>query len=349
MSTELHIAANHHDSSHTPTSDRGRAPDRRVSSRKKQFRWGLADHSAPSGLHAFPFIIPGELSLEQQETLLLRCRIEDLHRRLTQQQIEVHSSDRNPSPEPVYDDRGKRTNTREQRARDRVQEELNKLVDLAFLMEPKFRPPSTYDPKAVRKSKRIPIPVDRFPNYNFLGLILGPRGNTQKMLEKQTGCKISIRGKVRQMNRIEIYSSQGSQIGNKKRLPDEDEPLYVLITGSTNAQVNSAAKIINEILIPVEDEKNDRKKTQLKELATILGLVVHRPTYKSSEHSHLKANVSCAICGDASHPAMDCPLRGDMKLRSGHLEQEYESFLSAIGEKRSMVDVYKEFQNALST
>lgn len=31
--------------------------------------------------------------------------------------------------------------------------------------------------------------------YNFIGLIIGPRGNTQKRMEKETRCKIAIRGK----------------------------------------------------------------------------------------------------------------------------------------------------------
>ena len=31
--------------------------------------------------------------------------------------------------------------------------------------------------------------------YNFIGLIIGPRGSTQKRLEKETNTKIAIRGK----------------------------------------------------------------------------------------------------------------------------------------------------------
>ena len=41
--------------------------------------------------------------------------------------------------------------------------------------------------------KKLFIP--EIENYNFIGLILGPRGSTQRELEKKSGCKISIRGK----------------------------------------------------------------------------------------------------------------------------------------------------------
>lgn len=33
------------------------------------------------------------------------------------------------------------------------------------------------------------------PGYNFFGLIIGPRGNTQKRLQKETNTRIAIRGR----------------------------------------------------------------------------------------------------------------------------------------------------------
>lgn len=51
-------------------------------------------------------------------------------------------------------------------------------------------------PQRGKLIKKLYIPIRDFPNYNFIGLIIGPRGNTQKRLERETHCKISIRGKV---------------------------------------------------------------------------------------------------------------------------------------------------------
>lgn len=34
-----------------------------------------------------------------------------------------------------------------------------------------------------------------YPDYNFIGLIIGPRGMTQKQMERDTGAKIAIRGR----------------------------------------------------------------------------------------------------------------------------------------------------------
>jgi polyribonucleotide nucleotidyltransferase len=47
------------------------------------------------------------------------------------------------------------------------------------------------DPNKIRR--KIPIPPD--PTFNYIGLIIGPKGVSQKKLEEETGCKILIRGK----------------------------------------------------------------------------------------------------------------------------------------------------------
>ena len=56
-------------------------------------------------------------------------------------------------------------------------------------------------------AKKIYIPVQKFPNINFIGRILGPRGMTIKQLELDTGCKIMIRGQgsLRNMKKVSEY------------------------------------------------------------------------------------------------------------------------------------------------
>ena len=56
-----------------------------------------------------------------------------------------------------------------------------------------MRPPGFISKR--KRSRKIRIPVEEYPTYNFIGLIIGPRGKTQKDMEGKTGCKIAIRGK----------------------------------------------------------------------------------------------------------------------------------------------------------
>ncbi|KVI11463.1 hypothetical protein Ccrd_010120 [Cynara cardunculus var. scolymus] len=52
--------------------------------------------------------------------------------------------------------------------------------------------PSSFNTKRVL---RLDIPVDSFPNFNFVGRLLGPRGNSLKRVEASTGCRVFIRGR----------------------------------------------------------------------------------------------------------------------------------------------------------
>lgn len=47
----------------------------------------------------------------------------------------------------------------------------------------------------MKVSDKVMIPQEEHPDINFVGLLIGPRGNTLKAMEKDTGAKIIIRGK----------------------------------------------------------------------------------------------------------------------------------------------------------
>lgn len=86
------------------------------------------------------------------------------------------------------------------------------------------------------------------------------------------------------------------------------------------SKVEMAGKMIEELLTPMDDEKNEHKQKQLRELAlingtlredeycTICGEKGHRPfECPQRTKTFQAANVRCAICGDQSHPTRDCP------------------------------------------
>ena len=45
-----------------------------------------------------------------------------------------------------------------------------------------------------RISKKIYVPIKEHPEINYLGLLIGPKGTTQRQLSESTGAKIVIRG-----------------------------------------------------------------------------------------------------------------------------------------------------------
>jgi hypothetical protein len=88
---------------------------------------------------------------------------------------------------------------------------------------------------------------------NFIGLIIGPRGNTLKKMERETGAKIMIRGKgsVKEgkglFTKIFIMCSPfaaGRRDGTSQ--PGDNEQLHCLITGPTYESMKKAAdKVCN--------------------------------------------------------------------------------------------------------
>jgi splicing factor 1 len=71
--------------------------------------------------------------------LAVRLRIEEITRKLATEQYDDGVVERSPSPEPMYDNNGKRTNTREQRQREKLTKERQKYVTEAMLISPYFR------------------------------------------------------------------------------------------------------------------------------------------------------------------------------------------------------------------
>jgi splicing factor 1 len=66
-------------------------------------------------------------------------RIEEITRKLATEHYDDGVVERSPSPEPQYDNNGKRTNTREQRQKEKLTKERQKYVTEAMLISPYFR------------------------------------------------------------------------------------------------------------------------------------------------------------------------------------------------------------------
>jgi len=291
--------------------------------RKRKNKWD--PNLVPTVIPGFPRVLPQGLPKDQLDALLVRLRIEEITKKLTSGQLEFDPNrERSPSPEPIYDAAGKRVNTREQRCKDKLMKERQSLVAHAMAMNPLFRPPPDYQAPSQKKTRKIYIPMKEHPEYNFIGLIIGPRGNTQKRMERETGTKIAIRGRG---------SLKEGKV-NKQQYQDDDD-LHVLVTADTEDQLEKAANEVRKLLVPVEEGKNEHKRQQLRELAEINGTLRDK-SWNISSRTWDPADVKCQICGEQSHPTSDCPLKGTglPPKAKQTIDSEYESFLAEIGEAK---------------
>ncbi|EHA8590576.1 Splicing factor-like protein 1 [Cocos nucifera] len=238
---------------------------------------------------------------------------------------------RSPTPEPIYDNMGIRINTREYRARERLTKERQEIISQLIRRNPAFKPPADYRPPKLQK--KLYIPMKEYPGYNFIGLIIGPRGNTQKRMEKETGAKIVIRGKG------SVKEGRLQQKRDLKPDPTENEDLHVLVEAETQESLDAAAAMVEKLLTPVDEVLNEHKRQQLRELAALNGTIRddefcrlcgepgHRQYACPARTTTFKIDVQCKICGDGGHPTIDCPMKGSGKK----MDDEYQNFLAELG------------------
>ncbi|KAL4346506.1 hypothetical protein GQ457_17G001400 [Hibiscus cannabinus] len=151
----------------------------------------------------------------------------------------------------------------------------------------------------VKRVVRLDVPVDQYPSvrntevsskYNFVGRILGPRGNSLKRVEVVTGCRVYIRGKGSIKDSV-----KEEKLKDKPGYKHLNETLHVLVEAEfpedvINSRLDYAIAILENLLNPVlaftffyicfnsslstnlQDEMLDNyKKQQLRELALLNG------------------------------------------------------------------------------
>jgi len=124
----------------------------------------------------------------------------------------------------------------------------------------------------------------------------------------------------------------------------ESEDLHVYIAGEDQAGVDSAKNMVNELLKPLDDELNQHKQNQLRQLALINGTlrdeefcpVCGEKGHRQFECPHravntVTAGVKCGICGDLSHPTRDCPFKTQSTtVDAGVIDSAYSDCMAEL-------------------
>ena len=97
-----------------------------------------------------------------------------------------------------------------------------------------------------RMSVKLILP-DHMPGgaLKLVGLIIGPRGNTQKRMQEETNCTIAVRGKGTR------------RLGDQVRDESDNDPPHVLIRGPTKERLEQARRLI-ETLLDFTSEEGER-------------------------------------------------------------------------------------------
>ena len=290
--------------------------DAPVAKKKRKSRWGDEREKV-----AVVQTLPAHISEEQRKHYFIQFKIEEVTLKLRNKDFDIPDDEerRSPSPEPEYNQEGRRTNTRADRARMNMQQQRFELIKQAIDEIPNYVPPTDYrPPKPPKPQAKIFLP--KVSGVSIIGSLLGPRGNTLKRLSQESNCKIIIcgNGSVR----------EGSTFGmSGKKRPGEGEPLHVSIRGETEADLEKGKEMVSNFIRDVRagsDAANQLRVTQLNELRELNGLpslgvdvlkckncgqVNHRH-WECTEVKRVSTQLRCSTCGGYGHVESDC-LGGD--------------------------------------
>lgn len=325
---------------------------------QKKSKWGTEYEKV---FHPVPLnVIPRNLNLEEIEYFIRLHRLEDLAKKQRTANLEVVDPEvRSPSPEPVYDPSGRRVNTLETRCKNSIILEKNLLIEECQKMNVGFLTP--YDWKALKKTKKVFLPEIDNPELNFVNIVLGPKGMTQKLLEELSGCRISIRGR--------------QVAGNKRNTVKDEEQTHVLVQSETDQDLEKGVEMVQKVLrgeslhsIAAGEKKYIKTGYEIMATEAVLrdycdnckeeGHKLWNCPYTFNENlrkrqEHFKnANnnfdmsgfkiVSCDICGSKTHLAKDCKhknIAATEQTISHHME--FFKMMSELQEQEIVVEDLK--------
>ncbi|RPA90973.1 hypothetical protein L873DRAFT_1820179 [Choiromyces venosus 120613-1] len=283
-------------------------------------RCGSESIKSNFSIDSLPTSIPGCMSLEDTNMYALKVRIEEITQKLSKNLVA--------------------------RYREHLEAERHDLVAQVWATNPQYRPPSHYR-KLVAKHEKVYVPVGDYPEINFIGLLIGPRGHTLKHIEKESGVKVAIHGKG------SIKEGKGGS--DLALASDQDENLHCLIISPNPDFILKAKKMINEIIetatlaVSTPETSNTLKGNQLREFASLNGTLhddegktcsncgeIGHCRYDCAKETNYTAGVICRVCDNVGHFGRDCMDRPrgwdwrDKIVNSNSGDHEYEVFIRDV-------------------
>lgn len=118
-------------------------------------------------------------------------------------------------------------------------------------------------------TQKVFVPVKQYPKFNFVGKILGPKGNSLRRLQEETQCKILIKGRNSMRDKIKEEELRKT---DNPRYSHLNKDLYVEVStvatpAECYARVAYALAEVRKYIIP--DKNDEVSHEQLREIMEI--------------------------------------------------------------------------------
>ncbi|XP_065077292.1 branchpoint-bridging protein-like isoform X2 [Ochlerotatus camptorhynchus] len=123
--------------------------------------------------------------------------------------------------------------------------------------------------KPIKIAVRVQVPVRDHPKFNFVGKLLGPKGNSLKRLQEETMCKMAVLGKGSMRDR---KKEEELRLSGDPRYSHLSEDLHVEISTYTapaeaHARIAYALAEVRRFLVP--DYHDDIRQEQMWEMQAL--------------------------------------------------------------------------------
>ncbi|XP_054737223.1 KH domain-containing, RNA-binding, signal transduction-associated protein 3 isoform X2 [Anastrepha obliqua] len=153
-----------------------------------------------------------------------------------------------------------------------------------------------YREKPLRVSQKVLVPIREHPKFNFVGKLLGPKGNSLRRLQEETLCKMTVLGRNSMRDRAKEEELRSSTDPKYAHLNSD---LHVEIStiappAEAYARIAYAMAELRKYLIP--DSNDVIRQEQLRELMDNTGISddVTKSAYKKISHQQSSSNLSGA-------------------------------------------------------
>ncbi|KAK7331470.1 hypothetical protein VNO77_25695 [Canavalia gladiata] len=180
-------------------------------------------------------------TVRRAKALALQIRVDQITMQLESEKLEVEDTQNLPlvAENPDQSKSGPQINSKRS---EMLELEKREAIGEILKLDPSYKPPPGFKP--LLKESCVPLPVQEYPGYNFVGLIYGPEGDNQKRLEKETGAKIKIHGtKVDTGEKGELKPGTDIQCSYKE--------MHVNISADSFDKVDAAMSIIELLIVSV--------------------------------------------------------------------------------------------------
>ncbi|XP_055636963.1 KH domain-containing, RNA-binding, signal transduction-associated protein 2 isoform X2 [Toxorhynchites rutilus septentrionalis] len=188
--------------------------------------------------------------------------------------------------------------------------------------------------KPIKIAVRVQVPVRDHPKFNFVGKLLGPKGNSLKRLQEETMCKMAVLGKGSMRDR---KKEEELRLGGDPRYAHLSEDLHVEISTYTapaeaHARIAYALAEVRRFLVP--DYHDDIRQEQMWEMQALnsaqnatngTGVNCNGTTTSGTtiSNGHMNTNGSVALNGNS--------INGNPEMMHHHQSSGADSIVSNGG------------------